>query len=335
MRGVGGLVRYVIRRLLASVPVLLGGLTLVFVLLHAAPGDPTAAYFHPDVPAEVARQVQHDMGLDRPLPVQYVRWMGSFLQGDFGYSFSRSQPVVGALAAALPNTLLLGGTALLLTFGVGLALGAFQAARRRRLADDALSVATLVAYSVPGFWVALLLILVFSAVMPEALRLPVSGATSVDHAWMGPAARWLDRARHVVLPALALALAPAAGVARYGRASILDALREDYVRTARAKGLSERRVLIRHALRNGLLPVVSLLGLYVPALLGGTVVIEKVFAYPGMGRLLFESALARDYPVVLAAAFVFGVLVVLGNLAADLLYGLVDPRVRVAARGDG
>lgn len=335
MRGVGGLIRYLLRRLLASVPVLLGGLTLVFVLLHAAPGDPTAAYFHPDVPADVARQVRHDLGLDRPLPVQYVRWIGSFVQGDFGYSFSRSQPVAAALAGALPNTLLLGGAALLLTFGVGLALGAFQAARRRRLADDALSVVTLAGYSVPGFWVALLLVLLFSAVVPEAFRLPVSGATSVEYAWMGPAARALDRLRHVVLPALALALAPAAGVARYARASVLDALQEDYIRTARAKGLSEGRVLVRHALRNGLLPVVSLLGLYVPALLGGTVVIEKVFAYPGMGRLLYESALARDYPVVLAAAFVFGVLVVLGNLLADLLYGLVDPRVRMGEGGHG
>lgn len=331
MRGRGALFRYALRRLLASVPVLLGGLTLVFLLLHAAPGDPTAAYFHPDIPADVARQIRHDLGLDRSLPVQYLKWISSFVRGDFGYSFSRSESVARALAGVLPDTLFLGAAALALAFAGGIGLGSFQAARRGDPADDALSVMALTAYSIPGFWAALMLILLFSTVVPEALRLPVSGATSVDHSLMGLAGRAVDRARHLVLPSLALALAPAAGVARYVRASVLDALQQEYVTAARARGLSERRVLLRHALRNGLLPVVSLLGLYVPAMLGGTVVIEKVFAYPGMGRLLYESALARDYPVVLAATFVFGVLVVLGNLAADLLYGCVDPRVRVGA----
>lgn len=312
----------------------LGALTVVFFLLHAAPGDPASAYLHPDIPADVAARIRAQLGLDRPLPERYGRWIWSFLQGEFGYSHTRNQTVAGALAGALPNTLLLGGAALLLSFGVGSALGTWQAARGGA-ADDALSVATLVAYSLPGFWVGLVLILLVSGPLPDALALPVTGATGLGYEGLSLPGRILDRLAHLVLPALALALAPAAGVARHARSSLLEVLGEPWIRAARARGLPRRSVVWSHGLRNALLPVLTLLGLYLPALLGGTVVIETVFAWPGMGRLLFDAALARDFPVVMGATFVYSILVVAGSLLADLLYRVADPRVRLDGEAPG
>jgi peptide/nickel transport system permease protein len=311
------------------VPLLLGLVTLTFLLLHLAPGDPTTAYFNPNIPPEVIDAMRRNLGLDEPLHVQYLHWLEAFLTGDFGYSFSQHRPVAAALGDALPNTLLLGGVSLLLIFALGCAAGVVQAVRQYSLLDSSLTAATLFIYSMPGFWLALMLILLVSAPwMPDALRLPISGMTSVGHASMGTWERLLDLARHLVLPSVALGLASAAGVARYTRGSMLDVVGQDYIRTARAKGLSRRRVVLRHALRNALLPVISLLGLYLPLLFGGSVVIEVVFSWPGMGRLLYNGILARDYPLVMAATFLFGVLVVAGNLVADLLYAAVDPRVR-------
>ncbi len=310
-------------------PILLGLVTVTFLLLHLAPGDPTTAYFNPNVPPEVLETMRRNLGLDEPLHVQYLRWIGAFFTGDFGYSFSQHRPVGAALAEALPNTLLLGGVALVLIFVLGCAAGVVQAVRQYSLTDDALTFAALFLYSVPGFWLALMLILLVSAPwMPDALRLPISGMTSVGYESLDTWGRIVDRARHLVLPSVALGLASAAGVARYARGSMLEVIGEDYVRTARAKGLSRTRVILRHALRNALLPVISLFGLYLPLLFGGAVVIEVVFSWPGMGRLLYSGILTRDYPLVMAATFLFGALVVAGNLAADLLYAAADPRVR-------
>lgn len=273
--------------------------------------------------------MRRNLGLDEPLHVQYVKWLGAFLTGDFGYSFSQSRPVAAAIGDALPNTLVLSGVSLVVIFLLGCAVGVVQAVRQYSLLDEGLTFAALFIYSMPGFWLALMLVLLVSAPwMPEALRLPISGMTSIGHDAMGPWEQLLDRARHLVLPSIALGLASAAGVARYMRGSMLEVIRQDYVRTARAKGLSRARVILRHALRNALLPVISLLGLYLPLLFGGAVVIEYVFSWPGMGRLLYNGILARDYPLVMAATFLFGALVVAGNLLADLLYAAADPRVR-------
>lgn len=310
-------------------PLLLGLVTLTFLLLHLAPGDPTTAYFNPNIPPDVVDAMRRNLGLDQPLHLQYLYWLESFATGEFGYSFSQHRPVAAALGDALPNTLLLGGVSLLLIFALGCAAGVVQAVRQYSLLDSSLTVATLFIYSMPGFWLALMLILLVSAPwMPEALRLPISGMTSIGHAAMGPWEQFVDLARHLVLPSVALGLASAAGVARYTRGSMLDVVGQDYIRTARAKGLSRSRVILRHALRNALLPVISLLGLYLPLLFGGSVVIEVVFSWPGMGRLLYNGILARDYPLVMAATFLFGALVVAGNLVADMLYAAVDPRVR-------
>lgn len=323
------MIRYALRRLLEAIPLLLGIVTLLFFLLHLAPGDPTSAYFNPNVSPEVIEQMRRNLGLDRPLPEQYVRWLAAFFTGDFGYSFSQFRPVREVIADALPATLILGGVSLALIFLVGCAVGVVQAVRQYSKADQALTFAALFIYSMPGFWLGLMLILLVSSpAFPEALSLPISGMRSLDWDVMSAGERALDLARHLVLPSIALGVASAAAISRYMRGAMLEVVGQDYVRTARAKGLSEGRVILVHALRNALLPIVSLLGLFLPVLFGGAVVIEVVFSWPGMGRLLFDGILARDYPVVLAATFLFGALVVVGNLAADLLYAAVDPRIR-------
>jgi len=223
----------------------------------------------------------------------------------------------------------LSAVSLLLIFVLGCAVGALQAVRQYSALDIATTFVSLFIYSMPGFWLGLMLILLFSSpALPEVLRLPISGVTSIDYEFMAPAQRLLDRARHLVLPSFALGIASAAGVSRYMRGAMLEVLSQDYIRTARAKGLPETAVILRHALRNALIPIVSLLGLYLPLLFGGSIVIEVVFSWPGMGRALYNAILARDYPVVMACTFLFGVLVVFANLVADLLYAVVDPRIR-------
>ena len=323
------MLRFVGRRLLQAIPLLLGIVTLTFVILHIAPGDPTATYFNPNIPPEVLERMRVSMGLDRPLHVQYVSWVRAFFTGDFCYSYTQFRPVVDVLADALPKTLLLGAVSLVVIFVVGCAVGTIQAVRQYGVSDTVLTIGTLGIYSMPGFWLGLMLVLaVSSSWWPDMLGLPVSGMTSVDHAFMSPLGRVIDVARHLVLPVIALGLASAAGIARYMRGEMLEVMQQDYIRTARAKGLRESRVLLKHALRNALIPIVSLLGLFLPLLIGGSVVIEVVFSWPGMGRLMYDSILARDYPVVMASTFLFGSLVVAGNLIADLLYAVVDPRIR-------
>lgn len=326
------MIRYALRRLLGAVPLLLGVGTLLFFLFSLAPGDPAALYASPNLSPEVMEQMRRNMGLDRPIHERYVRWMGSMFRGDFGYSFARNEPVRDVVFQFLPNTLVLSGSALALAFAGGVSVGMVQAVRWNTVTDRALSVVVLFFYSMPSFWLALVLILVFSLyarnVWGWPIWFPPSGMVSVDHAALPPMGRILDRAMHLTLPALSLALVLAAGIARYARGSLLEVLGQDYIRTARAKGLSEWRVVGVHGLRNALIPVVTLLGLYLPVLMSGTVVIETVFGWPGMGKLMVDSIFQRDTPVVMACALLFAGLVVVGNLLADLLYSVVDPRIR-------
>jgi peptide/nickel transport system permease protein len=324
--------RFLIRRLLGAIPLVLGVATIVFFVLNLAPGDPASIYAAPGVSPEVLEQMRRNMGLDRPIHERYVLWMGSMLRGDFGTSFARGQPVRDVIVQILPNTLILSGAALLLAFLAGILIGVIQAVRRNTALDGALSVGSLFFYSIPSFWLALMMILVFSLLARNVWEWPIwfppSGMVSVDHAFMTPWEQVLDRARHLVLPALSLALILAAGVARYMRGSMVEVLGQDYIRTARAKGLPERTVVFKHALRNALLPIITLLGLYLPVLFSGTVFVETVFSWPGMGKLMVDAISQRDYPVVMAGAMVFALMVVVGNLLADLLYSLVDPRIR-------
>jgi peptide/nickel transport system permease protein len=258
--------------------------------------------------------------------------MGALLQGDLGYSFSHRRPVLEVIGQILPNTILLSTAALAVAFTIGVLIGIVQSVRQYSLADQALSVLALFFYSMPSFWLALMLILVFALfarnVWEWPIYFPPSGTRSVDAASLGPLERVLDRLRYMVLPVTSLALVLSAGIARYTRGSMLEVIRQDYVRTARAKGLPERAVILKHTLRNALIPVITLLGLYLPVLFSGTVFIETVFGWPGMGKTIVDAIAQRDYPLVMGTSLIFGAMVVAGNLVADLLYALVDPRIR-------
>ena len=326
------MLRFVVRRLLGAIPLLLGVATLVFITLSLAPGDVADAYLPLWAAPETLDQIRRTLGLDDPVLVRYVKWLVAFLQGDFGYSLSYQMSVRERVFAALPNTLILASAALSISFVLGTLIGVLQAARQNTLVDGFLSGVTLFFYSMPSFWLAMMLVLVFSvgagAFWDWPVSFPVSGMTDLGADLPNFWDRVGDRVHHLVLPTAALSLILTGGIARYARTSMLEVIRQDYVRTARAKGLPESRVILKHALRNGLIPVVTLFGVYFPFLLSGTVLIEQVFAWPGMGRLLVESVLARDLPVVMAATFIFGAMVVVGNLLADVLYGVVDPRIR-------
>jgi peptide/nickel transport system permease protein len=314
------------RRALAALAILWTVATLTFVAIHAAPGDPfLPSSDRPADPAVVAG-LRRQFGLDRPLAVQYVRYLAALATGDLGVSFSQRRPVAAAIASALPHTLVLAAAALLIDYALGIAIGLVQAATAGRRLDDALTVATLMIASLPAFWVALVLLLVFG----EWLRwLPVAGAYDpAVYDALPIAGRVVARLRHVALPAATLGLLGAAATARYQRAALLEALGQEYVRTARAKGLGERRVLLRHAWRNALVPITALVGLALPFLLTGAVLIETVFAWPGMGRLAADAITLRDYPLVIGTAVTASAVVVLGSLVADLLLRAADPRVR-------
>lgn len=321
--------RVLVRRLLEALLVAFVAATATFALAHLAPGDPFAASFeNPSITPALRARMRAAWGLDRPLPEQYARWLAQAARGDFGQSISQHRPVRAAIADAFPPTLLLVGVALLAGLALGVVLGAWQAARRGSLVDHAVGAVTLALAAVPDFWLALVAMLTFAYWIP---LFPVSGMVDVaSYDYLTPLERVVDRLRHLALPATVLTLLGAAGVARYQRAALLDALGDDYVRTARAKGLAERRVVLRHALRNALGPVIALVGLALPALVGGAVFVEKIFGWPGMGLLTFNAIASRDYPLLLGCVVAGSVLVAVGSFVADALAALADPRVRDA-----
>ena len=306
--------------------------TLTFVLARAAPGDAAALLVPSTASAADAARLRAELGLDAPAPVQYARWLGALLRGDLGESFATRRPVTEVLGDALPISLLLGALSLGLTFLVGVVLGGIQAARRGRPLDAALTIATTTVYAAPSFWLALALIAVFTYGaatwgLPPALRLPAFGLRSPGAQLSGFAAI-ADVARHLVLPVAVLASVGAAGVARYARSSIADVLDQDFVRTARAKGLRGRRIYGAHVLRVALPPLVVLFALALPGVVAGSVFVESIFAIPGMGRTMLSAILARDHPVMMGATIVYAALVIGANLAADLALPALDPRRR-------
>jgi peptide/nickel transport system permease protein len=301
--------------------------TISFALIHLAPGDPfSAAVDNPNVSEVVREKLRAQYGFDRPLPEQFARYVSQLARGELGWSFSHNRPVRDVLAHALPNTLLLMSIALIASFALGILVAIVQVSRRGSMTDRALSGASLLFLSMPDFWLAILALLTFTYWLPV---FPVGGAVDpVMHEYMGLGGRILDRLKHLVLPALTLTLLAAASVARYQRAALLDVLPADYIRTARLKGLTERAILRRHALRNATLPIISLIGLSFPALLTGAVFIERVFAWPGMGYALVNAIESRDYPLVVGSVIIGSVMVMLGSLLADMLYAWADPRLR-------
>lgn len=318
--------RFVAVRLLHAIVVLFLVATIAFFLLHLAPGDPFA-FENSSVPESVRQQLRAQFGYDRPLFEQYVRYLANIARGNLGFSHYLRVPVAQALAAYLPRTLLLMGIALVISYTLGMRLGVYEARHWRRRRARATNAASLFVYSLPDFWLALMLLLFFAYWLPI---LPSGGMTDpVMHAYMGPGAAAWDRIKHLILPVTTLSLIATSYFARYQRAALLDVLPADFVRTARAKGLEEDVVISRHAWRNALLPMITLAGLSFPLLLGGAVFVEKVFSWPGMGYLVVNAIGVRDYSLVIAAVVVGAAMVALGNLLADIAYGLADPRVRV------
>jgi peptide/nickel transport system permease protein len=324
VRGVAGTIA---SRLVQAAIVVAIVTTIVFVLIHLAPGDPfTTAMDNPNVTEAVRDHWRAMYGLDRPLWEQYLRYIGSVARGNFGWSFSMHRPVLDVLADALPNTLLLAGTALVFGFAGGIGVGVVQASRPGSRVDRWLGAVSMFFYAMPDFWLALMMMLIFAYWLP---LFPVAGSVDpVMHDYMSAGGALLDRISHLVLPALTLALLSGAAIARYQRAELLRVLPDDYVRTARAKGVGERRIMVAHVLRNALLPTISLLGLSLPVLFTGAVFVERVFAWPGMGWVILNAVGTRDYPLVTAGVIVAATTVTLGSLAADLLYAVADPRVR-------
>jgi peptide/nickel transport system permease protein len=315
-------------RALAGLAVVLGVVTLTFVLLHAAPGDPIEIMLGSTAtPGQIAAQ-RRVLGLDRPLTTQFAGWVCRFARGDWGTSIAKGRPVRAILGDAWPATVRLVALSLLLSYLIGIAVGIAQAARSGTGADTALSVASVTLFAVPGYWLGLMLILVFTY---WTRALPAFGSSGFDADYLRGTGRLVDWLRHLALPLATLTLIGIGGAARFVRGAMLDTLGQPFITTARAKGLSGRRVIVRHAFRNALTPVVTLLGLSLPALFSGAVFIEAVFAWPGVGRVLVEAVQARDYPVVMAATAVSAVLVVSGNMLADLLAAWVDPRLRTPA----
>ncbi|MFH1842072.1 MAG: ABC transporter permease [bacterium] len=321
---------YLFRRLVSSLLLLLALLTLVFFLIHAAPGDPIDRYLSDEIDAEQRERLRHNLGLDQPLPVQYRRWLeGVVCHFDFGLSLRQHRPVATILLEAVPNTLLLTVSAYLIHLLAAVSGGIFMAHSRGRPLERLVNISGLTLYSLPGFWLGLMMILLFSR---QLGWLPMEGVSAPDAAFLPWHEQLWDRLRHLVMPACVLGLGSAMSTARYVRNSMLEVLSQDYVLTARAKGLPERVVLGKHALRNGLLPLITLIGLNLPLLLGGAVVIEYIFAWPGMGRVAIEAIQMRDYPVILGTTALSAVLVVLGSFLADLAYTAADPRVRLTGR---
>ena len=317
--------RYLAARLLQALIVVALVTTISFFLIRLAPGDPFS--FNDFTMSNTAReQLRAQYGYDQPVPMQFVRFLGNVAHGRLGYSHSMQRNVGTVLAEAVPRTLLLMSAAMVAAFGLGIAVGALQAVRRGSWLDRATSAVLMFFYSVPDFWLALMALLALAYWIPI---FPTGGMTDqVLHDYMSLGGRIRDVLAHLVLPALTLALLSAAGIARYQRAALLDVLPQDFVRTARAKGLAERTVVMKHALRNALLPVITLLGLSLPALVGGAFFVEKVFAWPGMGYVAASAINARDYDLVTGTVIVGGIMVALGSLLADVLYAIADPRLR-------
>jgi len=321
---------WLLRRLVASVAIIFAVVTFVFILIHLAPGRPCAHIGGGEYVDQIeCNRLSAQFGLDKPIPEQYWLYLIALAHGNLGYSFSLHRPVRDAIADTIPFTLQLAGAALALDFLLGLALGIYQAVRVNRLPDIVIGNVTLFIYSLPTFWLALLLLLIFG----EKLRwFPVGGPNNpvlcplVDSLYCVA-----DRLWHLVLPAATLGMVGAAGTARFQRAAMLEVATQDFVRTARAKGVPERRVVLQHQLRNALLSFITRFGLAFPFLLTGAVLIETIYAWPGMGRLAFDAILSRDYPLVTATALTASVVVVAGNLLADILLGIADPRLRVRA----
>ncbi len=320
--------QYLLKRLMTMVPLLVGITLITFTVIHLAPGEPVEMQvaMNPKVTAEARERLRKFYDLDKPLHVQYLKWVGRLAKLDFGRSFAPdNRKVVDKIRERIPVTLSLNIVALILEFGLAVPIGVFAATRRDTPLDKGITVFVFLGFAVPTFWLALLLMYVFGV---KLSWLPISGLHSMGSEGMGFMGWFMDMGKHLILPISVATFGSLAGLSRYMRSTMLEVIRQDYITTARAKGLSERVVIWRHALRNALLPVITLLGFSVPGLIGGSVIFETIYAIPGMGQLFYMGVMARDYPLVMGILVIGACLTLVGNLLADVGYALADPRIR-------
>ncbi len=319
--------KYILKRLLLIVPVLIGITIITFVIIHLTPGGFTVANMQMNTkvsPDSIAR-LKILYGLDKPIPIQYIEWFSRFVRFDFGVSFIDNRPVMDKILERLPATLLLNLCALVLIFIPGIVIGITSALRSNGTFDKTITVFTFIGYSVPAFWLALLLMLIFGV---QLKILPIAGIVSMNFDTMSVPEKLLDIIWHLILPVFITAFGSLAYISRYVKSSMLEVLSQYYIRAAYAKGMPEKTIIYKSALKNSLLPVITLLGLSLPGLIGGSFIFETIFSWPGMGRLAYESAITFDYPVIMGVATIAAFLTLLGNLVADITYAVVDPRIR-------
>jgi len=325
---------YALRRLLLAVPLLLGITLVSFVVIHLAPGDPTEMITGGDPSTvhnpELYKQLIKEFDLDKPLHVQYWNWLTRLVRLDFGKSFApHGRPVLTMIAERLPITLLLNVVELLIIVSLAVPIGVVSATRQFSAFDKVTTIFVFLGFATPDFWLALLLMILFGV---QLGWLPISGLRSLNWEYLTFWQQQVDFLGHLVLPITVATFGGLAGFSRYMRQSMLEVIRQDYIQSARAKGLAERVVVGKHALRNALLPIVTILGLSLPTLIGGSVIVESIFAIPGMGQLMVQAAFERDYPVLMGNLVIVSTLTLMANLMADLTYSLVDPRTRVDRR---
>ncbi|HVG23487.1 MAG TPA: ABC transporter permease [Thermoanaerobaculia bacterium] len=321
---------YLVRRLLYAVLTFVGITVATFTLIHAVPGDPISFFIGRggmnSIPPEMIVRLRHELHLDEPLPAQYARWLRGSVTFDFGVSTVDRRPVRDVIAEKLPNTFRLNALAFLLAAALGVPIGLWSASRSGRLTERASAVGFFLLYSLPSFWVALVLIQLFSVRMHW---LPLFGMQSDAYPDLGAGGQFADRLRHLVLPVLTLTYAQLAIFARFTKSALSEVIRQDYITAARAKGAGRLAVMWRHGMRNALLPLITLLGLTIPYLMSGSVIVEQIFQWDGVGLLYYNSILSRDYPVVMALTVVTALLTLVASLVADVLYAFADPRVRL------
>jgi peptide/nickel transport system permease protein len=322
--------RFLIKRIALMIPTLIGITIISFAVMKMAPGDPTSLMtdLNPNMNEEAVKRIRAHYGLDQPWHVQYIKWLGNMVALDFGKSFAAdNRPVLDKISERIPITILINILSLILIFSVSIPIGVFSAVKQDSLFDRVSSLIVFIGFAVPTFWLALLLMILFGVKLDW---LPISGFRSLNYSYLTPLGQILDISKHLVLPIFVSAFGGLAGMSRYMRSNMLEVIRQDYITTARAKGLDERTVIFKHALRNALLPLITILGLSVPGLIGGSVIFETIFAIPGMGQLFYQSVMMRDYPTIMGILVIGAALTLFGNLLADLLYSWADPRIRVS-----
>jgi peptide/nickel transport system permease protein len=316
--------KYIIRRILQAIPVLIGITMLTFLIMQLAPGNPMQTMIDPRISVADIQKAEENLGFNKPLIVQYWSWIKEILRGNLGYSVKTREPVSKMIGERLPATLLLTITAFIVSFVVGVPLGVYSATHKYTKSDYGLTIFAFVGISVPSFFLGLGLIFLLSL---KAGILPTSGLISIGRGYTGMAL-FIDKLKHLIMPAIILSLPNVATVMRFTRSSMIDVMSQDYIRTARAKGLKEKVVRYKHALRNALIPVVTIFGLSIPFLFGGAYITETIFNWPGMGSLGIAAITAREYPIIMGLNLFTSTLVLMGNLIADIMYAFVDPRIR-------